>query len=65
MVVDDAYRDAFLSLVDEELRQAVEYRVRPEDIGLQMDVLLGSLKVDEERLIHIIAPGVDLHGLEL
>ena len=65
MIVDDTYRDALLSLADQELRQAVEYRVCAEDIGLQVDVLLGSLEVDEERLIHVIAPGVDLHGLEL
>ena len=45
MVVDDADGDAFFGLAKEDVRQTVEYVVCPEDIGLQVDVFLGSLQV--------------------
>ena len=43
MVVDDADGDAFFGFAKEDVRKAVEYVVCPEDIGLQVDVFLGSL----------------------
>ena len=65
MVVDDADGDAFFGFTKEDVRQAVEYVVCPEDIGLQVDVFLGSLQVCEESLVHIRSPGIDIEGLEL
>ena len=65
MVVDDADGDTFFGLAKEDVRQAVEYVVCPEDIGLQVDVFLGLLQVSEESFVHICSPGIDVEGLEL
>ena len=65
MVVDDADGDTFFGLAKEDVRQAVEYVVCPEDIGLQVDVFLGLLQVCEESFVHVRSPGIDIEGLEL
>ena len=65
MVVDDADGDTFFGLAKEDVRKAVEYVVCSEDIGLQVDVFLGSLQVYEESFVHIRSPGIDIEGLEL
>ncbi len=62
LVVDDPHLDAPVRGVDERLLEALADRVALPDVGLEQDLLLGSLDRGQHVVVQVLAEGVRRHG---